>query len=51
VLPAFAIHTRRTGDVMRAKTLIVDVNHYPTIEPVRDIRFQRGWQRTSAPKS
>ena len=41
VLPAFAIHTYRTDDVMRSQTLTIDVNHYPTIEPVHDIRFQR----------
>jgi hypothetical protein len=51
VLPAFAIHTCRTDAVMRSETLTIDVNHYPTIEPVHDIRFQRGWQRTGAPKS
>jgi hypothetical protein len=45
VLPAFAIHTCRTDDVMRSETLTIDVNRYPTIEPVHDIRFQRGWQR------
>jgi hypothetical protein len=46
VLPAFAILTCRTDDVMRSETLTIDVNHYPTIEPVHDIRFQRGWQGT-----
>jgi len=41
VLPAFATHTYCTDDVMRSQTLTIDVNHYPTIEPVHDIRFQR----------
>jgi hypothetical protein len=39
VLPAFAIHTYRTDDVMRSETLTINVNHYPTIEPVHGIRF------------
>jgi pimeloyl-ACP methyl ester carboxylesterase len=49
VLPAFAIHTCRTDDLMRSETLTINLNHYPAIEPVDDIRFQRGWQRTGAP--